>query len=306
MARAFPPDVVVLDTDSLVHARLAPGKANPQIVQAKNYRLAADTFTPSVVTPELANEAALAEGLRRLKMETGKWNRVSVLLPDSWFRINILDLPTIPDRASEAMEVVRWSLKRTLPIPPDSLRVAYSVLSKTPAGVKILVLSAVEKSLNAIEKVFAAAGLEVILIEPIGLNIWNAVAIREAVTANDRLFLYVREREFTTAVFRGEQPLFIRSRNLAGERTLEQEIRLSATYLRDNLGTDVIEQCYVAGSVIGGADVAGVLAEEFSAPVRTLRLGEFAELTPGVDQAPNGSVYGIDAELTACTGVFTG
>jgi len=298
MARAFPPDVVVLDTDSLVHARLGPGKGNPQIVQAKSYRLGADTFTAAVVTPELANEAALAEGLRRLKMETGKWDRVSVLLPDSWFRINILDLPSLPDRSNEAMDVVRWSLKRTLPIPPDSLRVTYSVLSKTPAGVKLLVLSAVEKALAAIEKVFAAAGLDVILIEPIGLNIWNAVAVREAVTANDRLFLYVREHEFTTAVFRGEQPLFIRSRNLGGERTLEQEIRLSATYLRDNLGTETIEQCYVAGSGIGG-NLAGVLAEEFSAPVRTLQLREFAEQTPS-------DVYGIDAELTACTGVFTG
>jgi len=298
MARAFPPDVVVLDTDSFVHARLAPGKTNPQISQAKSYRLAADTFTSAVVTPELANEAALAEGLRRLKMETGKWERVSVLLPDSWFRINILDLPTIPDKSAEAMEVVRWSLKRTLPIPPEMLRVAYSVLSKTPAGVKLLVLSAVEKTLKTIEKVFADSGLEVILIEPIGLNIWNAVAVRESVTANDRLFLYVREHEFTTAVFRGEQPLFIRSRNLGGERTLEQEIRLSATYLRDNLGTETIEHCYVAGSGIA-ADLAGVLSQEFSAPVRTLQLREFVEQSPS-------DVYGIDAELTACTGVFTG
>jgi hypothetical protein len=138
----------------------------------------------------------------------------------------------------------------------------------------------------------------VILIEPIGLNIWNAVAIREAVTSNDRIFLYIREREFTTAVFRGEQPLFIRSRNLGGERTLEQEIRLSATYLRDNLGSDVIEQCYIAGSGING-DVTGVLRDEFSAPVRTLQLRDFAEQTPS-------DVFGIDAELTACTGVFTG
>jgi len=299
MSRAFPPDVVVLDTDSLVHARLAPGKTtNPQIVQAKSYRLAADTFTPAVVTPDLANEASLADALRRLKMETGKWERVSVLLPDSWFRINIIDLQALPDRANEAMEVVRWSLKRTLPIPPETLRIAYSVLSKSAAGVKLLVLSAVEKSLTNIERVFASAGLEVILLEPIGLNIWNAIAVREAVTANDRVFLYVREHEFTTAVFRGEQPLFIRSRNLGAERTLEQEIRLSATYLRDNLGTDVIEHCYVAGSDING-DVAGVLREEFSAPVRTLQLREFAEQTPA-------DVFGIDAELTACTGVFTG
>jgi type IV pilus assembly protein PilM len=298
MSRSFPPDVVVLDTDSLVHARLALGKANPQIAQAKSYRLAADTFGPSVVTPELANEAALAEGLRRLKLETGKWERVSLLLPDSWFRINILDLQSLPDRSAEAMDVIRFSLKRTLPISPDTLRITWSVLSKTPAGVKLLVLSAVEKSLASIERVFTSSGLDVILIEPIGLNIWNAVAVREAETANDRLLLYIREREFTTAVFRGAQPLFIRSRNLGGERTLEQEIRLSASYLRDNLGTESIEHCYLAGSGING-DVGGVLTEEFSAPVRTLQLREFAE------QAPS-DVYGIDAELMACTGVFTG
>src|SRR5262249_25914714 len=117
MARSFPPDVVVLDTDSLIHARLSVGKTNPQIAQAKSYRLAADTFTGAVVTPELANEAALAEGLRRMKLETGKWERVSLLLPDSWFRINILDLPALPEKSNEALEVVRWSLKRTIPIP---------------------------------------------------------------------------------------------------------------------------------------------------------------------------------------------
>ena len=298
MARSFPPDVVVLDSDSLVHARLGRGKENPQILQAKSYRLAADTFTPAVVTPELANEASLAEGLRRLKLETGKWDRVSLLLPDSWFRINILDLPSLPEKTNEAMEMVRWSLKRTIPLPPEALRIAYTVLSRGPSGVKLLVVSAVEKTLSNIERVFASSGLDVILIEPIGLNIWNAVAVRESVTANDRLFLYVREHEFTTAVFRGEQPLFIRSRNLGGERTLEQEIRLSATYLRDNLGTETIEHCYVAGSGIA-ADLAGVLSQEFSAPVRTLQLREFVEQSPS-------DVYGIDAELTACTGVFTG
>ena len=47
------------------------------------------------------SEGALAETLRRVKMETGnKWQRVSLLLPDSWFRINILDLPSLPARAS--------------------------------------------------------------------------------------------------------------------------------------------------------------------------------------------------------------
>jgi type IV pilus assembly protein PilM len=298
MARAYPPDVVVLDTDGLLHARLGRGKQGPKIVHAKSYRLAEGTFRPSVVTPELANEASLAEALRRLRMESGKWDRVSLLLPDSWFRINIIDLPSLPQKSSEALEVVRWSLKRTLPIAPEELRVAYEVLSPAEAGVKVFVLSALDKTLASLERVFAAAGFEVVLIEPVGLNIWNAITVREAATAKDRLFLYVRDTDFTTAVFRGQQPLFIRSRNLSGERTLAQEIRLSASYLRDTLQANGIETCYVAGRALD-AELSSAIRAEFGAPVQPVTLDGLVESYPS-DLAAH------ESELAACTGVFTG
>ncbi len=298
MARAFPPDIVVLESDGLLHVRLERGKKGPEITTAKAYRLPEGTFGTAVVTPELANESALADVLRRLRLESGRWERVSILLPDSWFRINLVELPSLPDRPEAALEAVRWSLKRTLPIPPESLRVAYEILGKSAAGVKLLVISANEKTLAAIEQVFAAAGMEVVLIEPIGLNIWNAITVREAATSNDRLFVYVRDTDFTTAVFRGSQPLFIRSRNLDGERTVPQEIRLSATYLRDTLQAVAVERCYVAGNNVG-SDVQNVLAAEFSAPVVPVALRDFIESIPT-------QLSGMDAELTACTGVFAG
>jgi type IV pilus assembly protein PilM len=298
MARSFPPDVIVLDLDSFVHARLAAGKKEPRIEQAKSFRLPAGTFVPGMVTPELADEAALAEGLRRMKMETGRWDKVSILLPDGWFRMNLLDLPSLPDKPGEAADVVRWSLKRTLPIDPADLRVAYDVLHKETGNVKLFVLSALEKTLAAIERVFAAAGLEVVLIEPVGLNIWNAIAVRETATARDRLFLYVRESDFTTAVFRGAQPLFIRSRNLNAERTLQQEIRLSASYLRETLQATGFESCYIAGNQVDG-DLQRAVGEEFAAPVRSIAVNDFVEGMPP-------EAAGFDAELTACTGVFTG
>lgn len=296
MARSFPPDVVVLDTDSLLHARMARGKRDPRIMQAKSFRIAADTFSPSIVTPELVNEAAFAETLRRMKMETGRWDKVSLLLPDSWFRMNIVELPSFNERASDAAQVVRWALKRTLPIAPEELRVAYDVVSKSGAQAKVLVISAVEKTLAKLEAAFTNAGIEVVMIEPVGLNLWNAIAVRENGTPGDRLFLYVRDREFTTAVFRGSQPLFLRSRNLSSERSLQQEIRLSASYLRDSLRTETFAQCYIAGT--SGADAAAALTTEFTAPVKTISLRDFVEQTPDLS--------GYDAELTACAGVFTG
>jgi Tfp pilus assembly PilM family ATPase len=298
LSRSFPPDVIVLDNDSIVHARFGRGKArNPRIVNAKSWRLAEGTFSPAPVTPALASEAGLVEGLRKMKMETGKWDKVSLLLPDSWFRMNIVELPSLPEKDADALDVVRWSLKRTLPIPPEQLRVAYSVLSRDGSGAKVLVLSALEATLTAVERLFSAAGLEIVLIEPVGLNIWNAITVRETENAGDRIFFYLRDTDFTTAVFRGAQPLFLRSRNLSADRTLDQEIRLSASYLRDTLNVEQFSSCYVAGG--RGADVQSTLAEEFNTQVRNVSLRDYAE------DVPSGA-YDLEAELTACTGVFTG
>jgi Tfp pilus assembly PilM family ATPase len=296
MARAYPPDVIVIDTDGLLHARVGRGTRQPRIETAKAYALRDGTFKSAVVTPELADENAMAEVLRRVKLESGKIDRVSVLLPDAWFRINIIDLPSLSDRKDEALHAIRWSLKRTLPIAPESLRMAWDVLGKTHAGMKLLVLSAVENTLAAIERAFNSAGIEIVLVEPVGLNIWNAITIREQNTSNDRLFVYIRDTDFTTAVFRGAQPLFIRSRNLSGERTLQQEIRLSANYLRETLQTVAVERSYVAGVDTDG-QVQATLAAEFSAPVVPVALRDFADPPPA-------HLPAHEAELIACTGVF--
>lgn len=296
MARSFPPDVVVIDSDSLIHARVGRGRKEMQILQAKSYALRDDVFAPGVVTPQLQNEAMFSEVLRRMKLETGKWDKVSVLLPDSWFRMNIIELQALPERTNEAAEVIRWSLRRTMPVDPSELRLSYEILSRTPP--RILAVSAVEVTIAAIERLFAAAGIEVVLIEPVGLNIWNAITSREAVTTRDRIFFYIRERDFTTAVFRGAQPLFIRSRNLDGERTLQQEIKLSATYLRDTLQATSVENCYVAGNGIDRS-VTDSIGSEFSAPVRMIALRDVAAQTPG-------DAGSYEAELTAVTGVFAG
>jgi len=296
MARSFPPDVVVVDSDSLIHARIGRGRKEMQVLQAKSYPLRDDVFVPGVVTPQLQNEAVFAEVLRRMKLETGRWDKVSILLPDSWFRMNIIELQALPEKESEAAEVIRWSLRRTMPIDPSQLRLSYEVLSRTPP--RILAVSAVEATIAAIERLFEAAGVEVVLIEPAGLNLWNAITAREAVTTRDRIFFYIRDHDFTTALFRGAVPLFIRSRNLSGDRTLQQEIKLSATYLRDTLQTTSVEKCYVAGNGING-EVTSAIGIEFSAPVQKIGLRDVAEQSPG-------DVAGYEAELAAATGVFTG
>jgi Tfp pilus assembly PilM family ATPase len=298
MARAYPSDVVVIDTDGLLHARLSAGNKTARVLYGRTYRLPEGTFAPAVVTPSLADEGAIAEVLRRMKLESGRLEKVSVLLPDPWFRMNLIELPPLSDRPEEAKHAVRWSLRRTLPIPPETLRVAWETIGRNGTNVKLFVLSAVEATLEALERVFAAAGIEIVLIEPVGLNIWNALTVREETTTADRIFFFIRDNDFTTAVFRGPQPLFIRSRNLSGDRTLQQEIRLSATYLRDTLQTGSVSRCYIAGNHVS-EDVSREVEQEFGAPVTPVNLRDFVERVPS-------EVAGVEAELTACTGVFAG
>ena len=68
------------------------------------------------------------------------------------------------------------------------------------------------------------------------------------------------------------------------------------TRLRDSLSVDQFAGCFVAGDRAG---VHETLADEFNTQVRTISLRDYAEDVPS-------DIDGLDAELTACTGVFTG
>ena len=53
MARTYPPDVAVIDTDGILHARLTAGKKNANVEYGRTYRLPEGTFTNAVVTLEV-------------------------------------------------------------------------------------------------------------------------------------------------------------------------------------------------------------------------------------------------------------
>lgn len=294
MFKAKPSDVIVLGIDSLTFVRLRAGKKTPQLVQAKRIRTNT-MFAPAAVTPHLEDPAALAEALNKVRREAGSLDRVALLLPDSWFRLNLIELTQLPDRKQEADEVVRWTLKKSLPIAPELLRMAWIVVGKHDEKRRLLVVSAVEKSLATIEQTFRETGIDVIVVEPLGLNLWNALSGGET-GPGERLLVHVAQGEFTTALFRGEEPVFLRSRNLHGDRSVSQEIRLSASYLRENLQPSRIEACWLADPN-GDPEVVRSVSEHFG-NVKNVDASAFAAIPPGIDAAT------LAPEIVASTGVF--
>src|SRR5512140_1806942 len=182
MARTYPTDVAVFGPDSIIHGRFERGRKSPRLLGARSYALPEKTFGRGLVTPLVENREPVANIIRRMKVDSGRLDRVAILLPDSWFRMNLLDLPSLPDSRKEAEEIVRWQLKRTMPIRAEEFRIAYQPVGRSNGHVQVLVLAAYEKALASIESTFLEQQTEVNVLEPVGLNIWNAIVSREAPT----------------------------------------------------------------------------------------------------------------------------
>jgi Tfp pilus assembly PilM family ATPase len=297
MAGSFPQEVFVLDGDGLLLARLQGNGRGARVVGATQYRFGEPPFADAPVTPSVTRPEALTEAVRRAKRDAGRLDRASLLLPDSWFRMNLLELPTGGDRSTSIEELIRWSVKRTLPVRAEEMRFAWTPLLKSSTGNQGLAVGAMQASLKAVERAFADAGVALILIEPIGLNVWNAAAARASDNGALRLFFHLTGTEFTTGLFQGGIPLFLRSRNLTDTRDVRQEIALSASYLRSRLDWNTPAESWVSGNRVA-EPVLETIAAEFAAPVRRLRLEDVSPAAP--EEASK-----WEAELLGCVGVFT-
>lgn len=295
MFNSSPTDVLLLESDGLVLARFARGGAHP-LSSVIPLRMEG-AFEQAAVTPRVASAQSLTAPLRRLRDEGKVGERAWLLLPDSWFRMNIIEIDELPSNAAEAEAIVRWSIRRTLPIAPDALRVGWVPLSRSGEKRRVLVVSAIEESLAGIEAALRTAGIETAGIESIGLNLWNTITDREPATATDRMLIHVRRDEFTTAVFRGNEPLFLRSRNLSGERSVANEIRLSASYLRDSVQLGQLERCYLAANDLD-PEVETLVRELFGVEPTRVRLNDY------VHRVGAGSTQSFETELIAARGVF--
>lgn len=292
-------DIAILDGGSLLFARLAAGSPRPRLALLGSWRLAGRAFGAGTLTPSLDDPRPLAEAIAKMKLEAGKVERVSLLLPDCWFRISIIEVGTLPRNHADADEVVRWTLKRTTPFNPAELRTAWTALpTRTVNGTRVLVVSAMEKPLAAIEETFRAAGVAIGSIESTGLNAWNAIVTAEA-PADGRVLIYLRDNDFTTALFHGSEPIFIRSRSLVADRRIEQEIRLSASYLQKTLAATPVRRCYVVGDGQVTPSVLEAIGSEFSSEVEVLSGSRFADTT-GLQLTGH-----LDAEIIACGGALT-
>lgn len=113
---------------------------------------------------QAVNDDALAPVLARLKGAAEGTDTAAVIVPTSWLRAFLIDVDRVPRRDDELHDVVRWRLKKLLPVPPADLRLSVVRLPEIEGQRRLLVMAGIERAMAAIETCYAEIGIEVGLI----------------------------------------------------------------------------------------------------------------------------------------------
>lgn len=99
--------------------------------------LAASPLQDNLIAPEAA-----AAALERIAPVNGnRRRRAAVILPDHAVRVSLLDFDTLPSAADEALQLVRFRIKKTIPFDLDSAAVQYWVQPAVSGRKKIDVIA---------------------------------------------------------------------------------------------------------------------------------------------------------------------
>lgn len=90
---------------------------------------------PSPVEPNIADAAAVRAAVGRvLQRVNGHGSDVAVVVPDQVVRVFLLQFDAFPRRADEAIPLLRWRLKKSVPFDVEETVVSYMLQSAGPRG----------------------------------------------------------------------------------------------------------------------------------------------------------------------------
>jgi len=243
--------------------------------RAATVALPESLISPSFDEPNISDPTELTAALRDLATRAGllQQKRWSVALPDAASRTLIITLESQPASHAELEEVLAWKMERGFGVPVEELSIARERLPADPQGRdRYLVVATRTSILEEYEGVLQSLGWRAGLIAPrhIGEGQWLTMNG----SLGDALLLSSSEKGFTAVVFRGKQPLIIRSVTCDPHECEDELYRLLLFY-RDRRGGEAekgqeLSRVLVVGELLDKARVCAIVNETLGADLRSL------------------------------------
>ena len=248
--QASPPDVAVEISGAHVGAARLGWRGTEAVVAAH----ATEALPPGAVVPSLSalnmpDVAVVGQVIARLLSQLGgRPSRVALVVPDVVAKVSLLKLESIPAKASDLQEIVRWQMRKSAPFPMEQ-----AVLSVSPGAVAaegghdLVVTLARADVVQQYEDACRLAGAHAGLVDLSSCAVINGVLASHSAPVGDWLLVHVADTYLTLAVVRDGSLLFFRNRTDEAEGTLADLIHQTAMYYEDRLSGKGFARVLLAG-----------------------------------------------------------
>ena len=225
-----PPHVFALDGERLRYGQFTRDRHGFRLRAFREAALPRDPFQHGPLGGPPRDPAAFRQLVAGLvKSIPGGVRDASLVLPDTWLRVNFSESGELPKTADALDEVLRWKLRRLVPFRVDDLRVGateVSPISGQEEPRRLLLGFASEQLLAQVEDAFSAAGVRLGQITNASLALLSAVAPPTLTSSGSFAALVLAGGEGYTLIFaRGGEPVLHRYKAFTG--TLPEGSRTS-------------------------------------------------------------------------------
>jgi type IV pilus assembly protein PilM len=208
--------------------------------------LAPGSVVPDLVENNVKQRSAVREGIESaLGGVAGRAKDVIAIVPDAAVRIMLVEFETLPSDQQEALGVVRFRLKKSLPFDVDKAKVSYHV-QKVRDELKVVAAVALGTVIEDYEAAFREAGFSPGVVLPSTL-----AALGAAEGKKPTLVIKVDAHTTSLAILNEDQLQLFRTLEnsrgitISGEQ-LAEEVYPSIVFFQDTYHLN-IEQIFVAG-----------------------------------------------------------
>ena len=264
--------------------RVLAGRLNGgQTLEACAMReLAPGIVVPDLVENNLRQREAVSAGIESALSSVAARSRdVIAIIPDASVRVMMVDFDTLPSDHEEALGVVRFRLKKSLPFDVEKAKISFHA-QKVKDEVKVVAAVALASVIDDYEAGFRAAGFSPGVVLPSML-----AALGAADGKRPTLVVKVDAHTTSIAILNEDQLQLFRTLEnsrgvtITGEQ-LAEEVYPSIVFFQDTYHLN-IERIYVAG-LADAASAAGALLGQTDAEVEELvgasQLGASAGMVP--------------------------
>jgi len=222
--------------------------------------LAPGSVIPDLVENNLRQRGAVRAGIEAvLEAVAGRSKDVVAIVPDAAVRVMLVEFDTLPSDRDEALAVVRFRLKKSLPFDVDKAKVSYHA-QKVNDEVKVVAAVAMASVIEDYERAFRDAGFDPGVVLPSTL-----AALGAADGKHPTLVIKVDAHTTSIAILNEDQLQLFRTLEntrgvtITGEQ-LGEEVYPSVVFFQDTYRLN-IERIYVAGLPESGGAAPALRAQ---------------------------------------------